>query len=221
MKTSVKITIGMLVGALVLILAISLGFLIYGVIYSAKVNIMVAPYTAVVRIGDGEYPVSGEFAMQPGEYAVEVSADGFATKTGKLVLKDGETVDLDLYLESNTESTANWYEENEGDGLVVGEIQNAEEMKKVNVLLEKEPVLKQLPVTVEYYSDDYSEYTKYTISYAFDDSERGFHLIMKDYTGVGVIGLIKTLTEMGMDTVGLEVKYEDLSDEGLGVRAEE
>ena len=219
MKT--KVIIGISVSAFVLILAISLGFLIYGAIYSAKVNIMVAPSIATVKIGDNEYPVSGEFAMQPGEYVVEVSAEGFATKTGKLTMKDGETVDLNLYLESNSESTKNWYEENEGDSLVVGEIQNAEEMKKVNALLEKEPVLSELPVTVEYYSDDYSEYTKYTISYALDDSERGFYLIMKDYTGAKVGALIRTLTEMGMDTVGLEVKYEDLSGEGLGARAEE
>ena len=103
----------------------------------------------------------------------------------------------------------------------MGEIQNEAEMKKLDSLLEKEPVLKDLPVTVEYFSDDYSEYTKYTISFAMDDSERGFYLIMKDYTGAKVGALIRTLAEMGMDTVGLEVKYEDLSDEGLGVRAEQ
>ena len=215
MKTSVKITIGVFVGALVLILAISLGFLIHGTIYSARVNIMVAPSTAVVRIGDNEYPVSGEFEFQPGEYAVEVNANGFATKTGKLVLKDGETADLRLYLESNDESTSNWYEENAGDALIVGEIRNAEEMKKVAALLEKEPALKDFPVTVEYFSDDYSEYTKYIISYVLDDSERGFYLIMKDYTGVGMLGLIQTLTDMGMNTVGLEVKYEDLTGDKL------
>ena len=207
MKTKVKVIIGISVGALILILAVSLGFLIRGAIYSAMVNIMVAPYIAVVKIGDDEYSVSGEFDFQPGEYAVEVSAEGFATKTGKLILKDGETVDLKLYLESNNDSTANWYEENEGDGLIVGEIRNEAEMKKLDSLFEKEPVLKDLPVTVEYYSDDYSEYTKYTISFALDDSERGFYLIMKDYTGAKVGALIRTLSEMRMDTVGLEVKY--------------
>lgn len=215
MKTSVKVIIGVFVGVLVLILAISLGFLIHGAIYSAKVDIMVAPSIAVVKIGDNEYPVSGEFSMQPGEYAVEVSAEGFVTKTGKLVLKDGETVDLKLYLESNSEDTVKWYEENAGDALIVGEIKNAEEMKKLDALLVREPVLKDLPVTVEYYSDDYSEYTKYVISYVLDDSERGFHLVMKDYTGVGMLGLIRTLTNMGMNTVGLEVKYEDLTGDKL------
>ena len=72
---------------------------------------------------------------------------------------------------------------------------------------------------MEYYSDDYSEYTKYTISYALDDSERGFHLIMKDYTGAKVGALIRTLTEMGMNTVGLEVKYEDLTSETMNAKA--
>ena len=221
MKTKVKVLIGVSIGAVVLILAVSLGFLIHSVIYSARVNIMVAPSIAVVKIGESEYPVSGEFELQPGEYAVEVSAKGFATKTGKLTAKDGETVDLKLYLESSDESTANWYEENEGDSLRVGEIQNIKEMKKLDNLLEREPVLKELPLTVEYYSDDYSEYTKYTISYAQNDSERGFYLIMKDYTGAEVGALVKTLKEMGMDTVGLDVRYEDLSEDGLGARAEE
>ena len=221
MKTRAKVIIGVSAAALILILAVSLGFLIHGAIYSAKVNIMVAPSIATVKIGDNDYPVSGEFDFQPGEYTVEVSAEGFATKTGKLTMKDGETVDLKLYLKSNSENTAKWYEENEGDSLIVGEIQNEAEMKKLDSLLEKEPVLKDLPVTVEYFSDDYSEYTKYTISFAMDDSERGFYLIMKDYTGAKVGALIRTLAEMGMDTVGLEVKYEDLSDEGLGVRAEQ
>lgn len=221
MKTKVKVLIGASIGAVILILAVSLGFLIHSVIYSARVSIMVAPSIAVVKIGESEYPVSGEFELQPGEYAVKVSAKGFATKTGKLTVKDGETVDLKLYLESSDESTTNWYEENEGDSLIVGEIQNIEEMKKLDSLLEREPVLSKLPVTVEYYSDDYSEYTKYTISYAQNDSERGFYLIMKDYTGAKVGALVKKLQEMGMDTVGLEVKYEDLSDDGLGARAVE
>ena len=102
------------------------------------------------------------------------------------------------------------------------DVRIAEEMKKMAELFEREPALAKLPVTVEYFSDDYSEYTKYTISYEQDDSERGFYLIMKDYTKVGLGALIRTLSEMGMtDTVGLTVKYEDLSGEGMSARAVE
>ncbi|MBO7657399.1 hypothetical protein J6S55_02060 [Candidatus Saccharibacteria bacterium] len=107
------------------------------------------------------------------------------------------------------------------EGLMVGEIQNAEVLEKVRVVLEKEPVLSKLPLTVEFYTDDYSSYTKYTISYAFDFSkDRGFYLIMKDYTGAGIGAALRKLNEMGMDTIGLELKYENLEDESLSPRAE-
>lgn len=105
--------------------------------------------------------------------------------------------------------------------LIEGEKQNEEVLKKVNALIEKEPVLSKLPLTVEYYSDDYSDYTKYVISYALNDSERGFYLIIKDYTGAGMVPALGKLTEMGMDTIGLELKYENLEDESLSPRAGE
>ena len=101
-----------------------------------------------------------------------------------------------------------------------GEELNAETLKYLNELFNKEPVLLQLPLTVEYFSDDYSDYTKYILSYGLDDSERGFYLIMKDYTSEGMYAGIAKLTEMGMNTVGLELRYEDLSDDGMGAHAE-
>lgn len=108
----------------------------------------------------------------------------------------------------------------DAEALILGENKNAETLRKLHELLEKEPVLKELPLTVEYYSDDYSEYTKYILSYGLDDSDRGFYLIMKDYTNVGMIGAISKLTEMGMNTVGVELQYENLSNDSLGGHAE-
>lgn len=99
------------------------------------------------------------------------------------------------------------------DGLVEGESMNAEELKKLNELLSKEPVLLKLPLTVEYFSKDYGDYVKYTLSYGLDDSERGFYLVMKDYTGEGMHAGISKLEEMGMETMGLKLEYEDLSSE--------
>ena len=219
-KRNRAILFGGIGGSLIVILAVSLGFLIYGRIYSATLLVNVAPYTATVKVGESVYEVSGEYKMMPGEYAVEVSAEGFETKTGKITLNADETSDLFLYLEPNTEETVNWYETHAEDALIVGEIQNLETLKAVNALLEKEPVLKDLPVTVEYYSDDYSEYTKFTISYVLDDSDRGFYLVMKDYTGAGIIGAMAKLKEMGMDLVGLELQYEDLTGDSLSGHAE-
>lgn len=107
------------------------------------------------------------------------------------------------------------------EGLIVGEIQNAETLEKVREVLKKEPVLSKMPLTVEFYADDYSSYTKYTISYAFDfGEERGFYLVVKDYTGAGMGAALKKLSEMGMDTVGIKLEYEDLSSDSLSPKAE-
>ena len=104
--------------------------------------------------------------------------------------------------------------------VIRGEKLNQEMVNRINALFDKEPVLKELPLTVEYFSDDYSKYTKYILSYELDDSERGFFLIMKDYTGEGSgVGIMK-LNEMGMKTEGLVLKYEDLTDGTLNFRAE-
>lgn len=105
--------------------------------------------------------------------------------------------------------------------LILGEELNAETLEKLNKLLEKEPVLSELPLTVEFYSDDYSSYTKYVLSYGLLDSERGFYIVMKDYTEAGMFAGIAKLTEMGMDTVGVEFRYENLASESLSPRAEE
>lgn len=102
------------------------------------------------------------------------------------------------------------------DGLLKGETLNDEELKKLNALLTKEPVLSKLPLTVEYFSDDFSDYVKYILSYEMDDSaesERGFYLIMKDYTGEGIDVGVAKLNEMGMETEGLRLDYIDLTSE--------
>ena len=205
---------------LILILAISLGFLIYNRIFSAKVSILVAPSIAKVKIGEAEFSSSEEIKIQPGEYEVLIFAEGFKNKTGRLVAKADETANLHVYLESSSENTKNWYEEHDGDALIMGEIKSAERLDELNKFLEKEPVLKNLPLTVEYYADNYSKYVKYIISYELDNSERGFYLIMKDYTGEGSETAFLKLKEMGLDLTGLKLEYQDLAQERLNFRAE-
>lgn len=99
-----------------------------------------------------------------------------------------------------------------------GEALNQEMIEKINKLIEKNPALSQLPLTVEYYSDDYSEYTKYVLSYELDNSERGFVVIMKDYTGEGTDVAFSKLREIGMDLTDLKITYEDLTEDTLNFR---
>ena len=104
--------------------------------------------------------------------------------------------------------------------ILKGEELNAETVKKLAELFSKNPGLEKLPLTVEYYADDFSDYTKYVLNYELDDSERGFVILMKDYTGEGEEAGFDKLKELGMDIDGLEIIYENLAEDTLNFRAE-
>jgi hypothetical protein len=104
--------------------------------------------------------------------------------------------------------------------VIKGEELNEETVKKIAELLSKNPGLEKLPLTVEYYADDFSDYIKYILSYKLDDSKRGFVVLMKDYTGEGKEVGFDKLKELGIDVDGLEMVYENLTEDTLNFRAD-
>ncbi|MBQ3413373.1 hypothetical protein IJH33_00760 [Candidatus Saccharibacteria bacterium] len=205
------------VGVLVVALIVSLVFLVRSVVYSGKVAVMVAPSVAKVKVGESEFSAMGEYAVVPGEYEVTVTAEGFLPKTGRLVVGEGATVSVSLYLEpvSGNES---WYDEHPGDALVKGEILNNATLGQVEEILESAPVLAELPRTVEYFSEGYGDYVKYVISYEYDftgfsDGGAGYLVLVKDYTGGNYGRAMEWLRPFGVREE--LVRYEDLSTEEL------
>ena len=205
------------VGVLVVALIVSLVFLVRSVVYSGKVAVMVAPSVAKVKVGESEFSAMGEYAVVPGEYEVTVTAEGFLPKTGRLVVGEGATVSVSLYLEpvSGNES---WYDEHPGDALVKGEILNNATLGQVEEILESAPVLAELPRTVEYFSEGYGDYVKYVISYEYDFESleaggAGYRLVVKDYTGGNYERAMEWVRERGLSEAGLT--YEDLTGERL------
>ena len=106
------------------------------------------------------------------------------------------------------------------NAVIEGETLNTEMVEKINKLLQENPVLSNMPLTVEYYSEDLSSYTKYILTYELDNSEKGFVLIMKDYTGVGEETGFSKLRELGMDLTDVKMSYEDLTEDTLNFRAD-
>lgn len=104
------------------------------------------------------------------------------------------------------------------DSVTKGEALNQEMVDRINKLTKENPALLELPLTVEYYSEDFSEYTKYILGYELDNSERGFVLIMKDYTGAKEEAGFNKLRELGLDLNGLKMVYEDLTEDSLNFR---
>ena len=196
--------------AVMVMLLVGLYFVIQNAINSATVSVTVAPSVAAVRIGEREYGAIGTYRMAPGEYEVEVTAEGFKSKSGKLVAKANESVSVQLYLEPENDDS-DWYKTHPEDALIMGEVKNVETVKTLKSLGEQYPILNKLPYTVDYYTRDYSTRVKFAVSYEITDE--GFLLIVKDYTGGNKERALAWISSEGVDTAKVVVKYEDLSSE--------
>lgn len=81
----------------------------------------------------------------------------------------------------------------------------------------KFPITNVLPVTVEYYSDNYSSYTKYFISYILKDDNTKIVLKITDYTGGNYDKALDKIRELGFDPSEYAIEYNDVSEKYTSV----
>ncbi len=203
---------------LIVIIAISVYFIMDNLARTATVKIIVAPSIATVKIGEEEFASYGEFRIRPGEYAVEISAEGFLTKEIEIEAAEGETTEVKLYLEA--EEGNNYYSENAKDATILGDLKAAETQQKVDELKEEYPILEKLPIKIDFYTNDYSKRVKYTITYQLEDGNNGFVIVISDYTGGNYESALEKLTARGAKLEDYEIRYENLSDTVVSGRAE-
>ena len=122
----------------------------------AMVTVTVAPSTATVKIGDDTYAPTGVYEMWAGEYAVEISAEGFTTKTGKLKVMGGEATEVAAYLDPTAEN-ADYYERNPQEGLIVGDIKSNRAATEFFDLKAKWKILDYVPYYTFKYGIDYED----------------------------------------------------------------
>lgn len=202
----------------IVIIAISAYFIIDNLTKTATVKVIVTPSIATVKIGEEKLATYGEFRIRPGEYAVEVSADGFVTKRMEIEAVAGETAEVKLYLEA--EEGNNYYSENTKDATILGDLKAAETQQKVDELKKEYPILEKLPIEIDYYTKDYSKRIKYTISYQLKDGNDDFIIVISDYTGGNYTAAIEKLAVRGFEVDNYEILYNDLSSESNWGRAE-
>lgn len=100
----------------VVIVAIIAVALIYWIIESpktGKVDIVVAPVSSTVKIGDKTFK-NGNHRIEPGTYDVSISKDGFGSYTGKITIEDGKTEKLYVCLEKD-ENNTDYYSSHQED----------------------------------------------------------------------------------------------------------
>lgn len=141
---------------LAVIIAVGIYFGVVDRMKSATIDITVVPSIAKVKIGNQEFGTMGEYRIYPGEYEVEISAEGFVTKTGKLVAVADDTVAVSLFLEPTAENS-DWYEKHPEDALALGDIRSNQKLLEFEALKEKNTILNYIPYYTYKYTVLYEE----------------------------------------------------------------
>ena len=212
-KNKKKIIIGVAL-VLVLIIGAVIYYAVWNGIYSATMNIMVAPSIAKVKVDGREHGVMEEFRVKPGEYTAEISAEGFVTKSVTVTATAGETANIFEYLEP-VEGNENWYAEHGEDGAMIGDIMYLQFGEANEKLAEKNPIMRVLPMKVEYYTANYARYIRYDLNYEGGEDEK-ITIFINDFSGGNEELAKERLNSLGYDLSEYEIKYNDRTSEYLG-----
>ena len=75
-------------------------------------------------------------------------------------------------------------------------------------LYEKYPVLRSLPLEIDYFTEGYANRVKYTISYKLDDSLEGFKIVITDEIGNNYEDALNKLRARGIEPNEYVIEYE-------------
>lgn len=88
---------------------------------TAKIDILVAPSSAKIKIDNTKFKTSGTSKYYPGEYTVVISAQGFETTETTIKLEKDQTTNLYLYLQPDSENQ-DFYKEHPAEATLVQRI---------------------------------------------------------------------------------------------------
>lgn len=79
-------------------------------------------------------------------------------------------------------------------------------------LYEKQPILKELPMRVDYFTDGYAKRVKYTISYKLSDDLKEVKIVIKDETGGNYEAALEKLRAKGAKLEDYEIEYVEIKE---------
>lgn len=208
-----------LVMVLTAIICVSIIYIMFALILHGHkdtyVNISVAPYNATVKINNKEYS-TGTHKIDPGEYKVVVSADGFETKELDLKVKSGAIASVVTYL-VNKEEGMKYYERDRHDLALLQtmDTENDERLKEFLDYYDKKlEVVNVLPMDVSYNDPTYNDrLTGHTVKAYMedgsseDDCERAFCIKLSGIR-IDKEKIAKILAEKGYNLDDYFIVYE-------------
>lgn len=164
-------------------------------IYSAKLELVVAPLDAEVLIND-EVGQPGIVRLKPGSYTIKVQKQGFDTQITKVELSEKDEKVLYFALFPNDDNTMDWYKNHTEDALVLGAFSvylhgESEELVRQNEIASK------LSIDNSMYKLGYSEYC---------EGESEFCIVIDARFGVRSTA-IKRLTQIDNGIGKYKIKY--------------
>ena len=109
----------------------------YFLIFSVKVNIVVAPSDSTIKINERACNNNSSIRLAPGDYTLSVERPGFDSFSRVVHLGFGETYDFVAALGPNSTETADWYTEHSDDALVAERFGSLEDDRLNAEFLEK------------------------------------------------------------------------------------
>lgn len=192
------------------IAGISILFLIEETQKTATIKLIVAPTSADISLNGETYDNLKSHRIKPGTYELVVSkSEYFESWKKSFSINDGET--KEFYLELHPLPDTNWYKDHPDDAYPIDVIIDHTLAEKSDSLLKNYPLIKELPIEVEYYKNN-SIYIHYLITYMVNDDNTPTILI-NDYTGGNHDSAIERIRAKGFNPEDYKIEYQDKTSE--------
>lgn len=200
----------LLIGA-VLALAIILIIVTVRRLNSASLRIVTAPSSAEVVV-DGTVYTNGFYdGLSVGQKHVEVRAEGFETESFDMEFAADDTTKIYLCLKTDDEALTKTDDYINNCDLVKeyhGEQETLDFYKKY-------PIHQDIPIVVEWYSDDYTVHVSYRIDLGeYKNCQSEYCLKITDLSGGNRDRAIQEIRNRGYNPDDYEILYEDSSRSG-------
>ena len=198
------------ISVLLIVIGISIYFIIDDMQKTATLEIVVAPISANIKVNDHTYANMQSHRVKPGDYHISITKpDYFESYEENFTLNDGEK--KEIYIELTQLPGTDWYKDHPKDAYSMDAIINHELAKNSEYLIKNYPLLKVLPLKVEYFINN-STYVYYVISYEINEDNKPTILI-KDYTGGNHDAAIQRIQSEGYNPEDYQIEYQDKTSE--------
>jgi hypothetical protein len=175
---------------------------------TAKLDILVAPKSAEIRVNNTRYS-PGVIRLEPGRYTIEIRKDGFDSYSQTVDLVPDKTEKVYVQLRPSN-GDYSWYARHPEETTYMTNIGDYLYDKRIEELKQKYPLMRKLPINIEYYSDNYTDYIKYSIGYELGNNSEVIIKII-DYTGGNLDAANRQITDRGFKLSDYLIEYIDKS----------